>query len=277
MGKNGHNSTMANKTPQKNMMCISWEWIWTTCCVSVLMSDGNIFCFFLRKTQLDWLIHQYVHKFGFTLSCRLLPPSMTPRSPRNHRHGFRRALCLASTRSRPGTLHPTLRNMPGEWLVVEWGMAPWWPLLELLNWYSNIYSRHKGAIKPSLSPSIVINPILLTSKTKSLQLILRVPDLQISFSDLIRMQIYQDSNIPTHCGLVTPYGNRDLDQHWLWQVMVCCLTAPSHYLNQCWHHQEGPVAFIWWHYHKIWRYQSVKQDWKLHFCNRIQISQGSMS
>ena len=29
------------------------------------MSDGNIFCFFLRKTQLDWLIHQYVHKFWF--------------------------------------------------------------------------------------------------------------------------------------------------------------------------------------------------------------------
>ena len=32
--------------------------------------------------------------------------------------------------------------------------------------------------------------------------------------------------ILTHCGLVTPYGDIDLDQHWL--------TAPSHYLNQCW-------------------------------------------
>ena len=31
------------------------------------------------------------------------------------------------------------------------------------------------------------------------------------------------------------------------------------------YHQYGPVAFIGWHYHeKIW-YQSVKQDWKLHF------------
>ena len=32
---------------------------------------------------------------------------------------------------------------------------------------------------------------------------------------------------------MTPYGNRDLGQH-LAQVMACCLTAPSHYLNQCW-------------------------------------------
>ena len=30
--------------------------------------------------------------------------------------------------------------------------------------------------------------------------------------------------------------------------------------------QKGPVAFIWGHCHKkIWRYQSVKQDWRLHF------------
>ena len=28
-------------------------------------------------------------------------------------------------------------------------------------------------------------------------------------------------------------GDRDLGQHW-WQVMACCLTALSHYLNQCW-------------------------------------------
>ena len=36
----------------------------------------------------------------------------------------------------------------------------------------------------------------------------------------------------THCGLVTPYGNRYVST--LAQVMVCCLTAPSHYLNQYW-------------------------------------------
>ena len=36
----------------------------------------------------------------------------------------------------------------------------------------------------------------------------------------------------THCGLVTPYG--DINGSTLVQVMACCLTAPSHYLNQCW-------------------------------------------
>ena len=35
----------------------------------------------------------------------------------------------------------------------------------------------------------------------------------------------------THWGLVTPYGERDLGQHWL--------TAPSHYLNQCWLNMGG--------------------------------------
>ena len=30
------------------------------------------------------------------------------------------------------------------------------------------------------------------------------------------------------------------------QVMACCLTAPSHYLNQCWLIiTKGPVMFIW--------------------------------
>ena len=37
----------------------------------------------------------------------------------------------------------------------------------------------------------------------------------------------------THCGLVMSLGNIDLGST-LAQVMACCLTAPSHYLNQCW-------------------------------------------
>ena len=37
----------------------------------------------------------------------------------------------------------------------------------------------------------------------------------------------------THCGLVTPYGNINLSQHWLGSSS-CYLTAPSHYLNQSW-------------------------------------------
>ena len=36
----------------------------------------------------------------------------------------------------------------------------------------------------------------------------------------------------THCGLVTPYGDRSGST--LALAMACCLMAPSHYLNQCW-------------------------------------------
>ena len=42
----------------------------------------------------------------------------------------------------------------------------------------------------------------------------------------------------SHCGQLTPYDTTDLSQH-LAQVMACCLTAPSHYLNQCSHIIKG--------------------------------------
>ena len=38
----------------------------------------------------------------------------------------------------------------------------------------------------------------------------------------------------THCGLLMPYGWRRRSGSTLAQVMVCCLMAPSHYLNQWW-------------------------------------------
>ena len=47
--------------------------------------------------------------------------------------------------------------------------------------------------------------------------------LQDSFCCKIVLQL-------THCGLVMPYRSRSTSA----QVMACCLTAPSHYLNQCW-------------------------------------------
>ena len=37
----------------------------------------------------------------------------------------------------------------------------------------------------------------------------------------------------THCGLVTPFGDIDLSQHWF-QTITCCPTAPSHYLSKYW-------------------------------------------
>ena len=46
------------------------------------------------------------------------------------------------------------------------------------------------------------------------------------------------------------------------QLMACCPTVPSHYLNQCW----LVIRKAPWHSsdNRIWRYQSVQQVWKLH-------------
>ena len=56
----------------------------------------------------------------------------------------------------------------------------------------------------------------------------------------------------THCGLVTPYIWCHRSGSTLVQVMAYCLTAPSHYLNECWliNHLYGPVTFIWEWFHK---------------------------
>ena len=48
-------------------------------------------------------------------------------------------------------------------------------------------------------------------------------------------------HILTHCGIVMPYGDIDVGSI-LAQVMACCLTAPSHYLNQCW-----LISEVLWH------------------------------
>ena len=50
------------------------------------------------------------------------------------------------------------------------------------------------------------------------------------------------------CLWVNSLGPSDAIWHWkswstLVQVMACCLTAPSHYLNQCW----LIINKVWWH------------------------------
>ena len=58
------------------------------------------------------------------------------------------------------------------------------------------------------------------------------------------------------------------------EVMACCLTAPSHYLNQCWLIMLGPVIFIWEQFHKIHiSHQSLNLAWKLFIWNFSQITQ----
>ena len=63
------------------------------------------------------------------------------------------------------------------------------------------------------------------------------------------------------------------------QVMACCLTAPSHYLNQCWliickiqsHSSDGNFT------RDISSHQWLKFTWKLFISNVIKISQRPMS
>ena len=42
------------------------------------------------------------------------------------------------------------------------------------------------------------------------------------------------TDILTHCGLATLYGNIYITGSTLAHIMACCLMAPSRYLNQCW-------------------------------------------
>ena len=71
----------------------------------------------------------------------------------------------------------------------------------------------------------------------------------------------------THWGLVVPFGcvmvpfgcvmaNVQTGST-LAKVMACCLTAPSHYFNQCWLIISKVLgAFIWWHHslNLAWNY-----------------------
>ena len=60
----------------------------------------------------------------------------------------------------------------------------------------------------------------------------------------------------------TIWGHRSWST--LAQAMACCLTAPSHYLNQYWHHQWGLVALISGQFHRrCSRYLSSITFWKL--------------
>ena len=60
----------------------------------------------------------------------------------------------------------------------------------------------------------------------------------------------------THCGIVTAIWQHRSGLI-LAQVMACCLTAPSHYLNQCWF----TILKVQWH--------SSEQFYKRHLCQKI--------
>ena len=59
---------------------------------------------------------------------------------------------------------------------------------------------------------------------------------------LIHKKNVDNKIISTHCGLVTPYKSGST----LVQVMACCLTTPSHFLNLFW----LIISEILWHSHE---------------------------
>ena len=86
--------------------------------------------------------------------------------------------------------------------------------------------------------------------------------------DLNIFSILSDElRILTHCGLMMPYGNMDLGQHWLSFVMACCLMALSHNLNQCWY----IIDRVLWHSSDNnftgSRYHFIKWIWKFDVWN----------
>ena len=89
-------------------------------------------------------------------------------------------------------------------------------------------------------------------------------------------ELWRNQRMTHLCNYMASLGHNEFNSLWpgdaIWQqgtmstlaqVMACCLTAPSHYLNQCWLISKVP-----WHSSEgiiMRRYQSVKQDWKLQF------------
>ena len=66
-----------------------------------------------------------------------------------------------------------------------------------------------------------------------------------------------------HWGLVTPYGDKRSGST-LAQVMACCLTAPSHYLNQSWF----IISKVEWHSSKG---KLTRDTWAINYWNYLEI------
>ena len=119
------------------------------------------------------------------------------------------------------------------------------------------------------------NPMLIYFSSLSLQLGALMEFSKLHNEILGACMVSQGHNESTHCSLVEPYGNKDMDQHWvnLWLVAwwLQAITWTNVDLSSVW--SQGIHLIC---YEQIWRYQSVKQDWKIHFWNHTQISQGTI-
>ena len=102
-------------------------------------------------------------------------------------------------------------------MFIEMKRASWQPLLELLSWYPVMQS--------SVCNSFEYQAVVAHAKFRNdMIIIFHVRNIYLKDSD---------NELLTHCDLTMPY---DIKRFWLKlvQIMACCLTAPSHYFNQCW-------------------------------------------
>ena len=126
----------------------------------------------------------------------------------------------------------------------------------------------KGAIWPSLSPCTVINPILLTYLlviiicALYLPIFFRVASLALGWS--CKCPSANEAALEYMCESDQYLINSLWPSDTIWrqrsgsklaQVMACCLTAPSPYLNQCWF----IISKVEWHsyYDNFTRYAST--------------------
>ena len=96
--------------------------------------------------------------------------------------------------------------------------------------------------------------------------------LAISRSRKIWIYCRTDGGCLTNIKMIRSFNSLWLSDTKWWQrsgstlarVMACCLTAPSHYISQCWQIIR-PVTFILGQFHKrCLNHQSLKSVWKLH-------------
>ena len=87
---------------------------------------------------------------------------------------------------------------------------------------------------------------------------------------LVNSQVLVDSLWPSDTIWRHKYGST------LAQVMACCLTAPSHYLNQCWLIiSKASSIHLSEILQEIQRLSDTEITWKITFLKFVQISQGA--
>ena len=136
-----------------------------------------------------------------------------------------------------------VKKMISVWRYATTGWRMTLPLTRLIVKYLNLYCRSDML----LALDCLLDVFCFIGFSRTITGLLKEQGVKYgSFNILEDEEVRQGKqhrvNSLTHCGLVTPYGHIDLEST-LAQVMACCLTAPSHYLNQCWF----SIKYVLWH------------------------------